>query len=210
MRRSLARGKQTLVFCKTVRQSKELAKHYSENGVRAEHIGGEMSYGKINTVFSKFVRGEIKVISSCDIISEGFDVPAVECIQMLRSTKSKAMYLQQSGRAMRPALGKTKGIILDHVNNSKMHGLPIDTLYWSLHDGDKPNYKEENVINTGINSTCHQERIQNFSNRLLVKVNPVQALHAARVIAENKRYTRSWAEFISTQIVGEPVSVSHE
>jgi hypothetical protein len=43
-----------------------------------------------------------------DIVSEGFDVPDCEAVQLARPTKSLALYLQQVGRCMRPAEAKTE------------------------------------------------------------------------------------------------------
>jgi superfamily II DNA or RNA helicase len=66
------------------------------------------------------------------LISEGLDVPGVVAAILLRPTKSLALFLQQVGRALRPAPGKTKALILDHAGNTLRHGLPDEPREWSL------------------------------------------------------------------------------
>src|SRR5690606_7344165 len=86
---------------------------------------------------ARFRRGETLVLSNADLFGEGFDVPAIEAAILLRPTKSLSLYLQQAGRALRPAEGKAEAIILDHAGNSLTHGLPDDEREWSLADREK-------------------------------------------------------------------------
>jgi superfamily II DNA or RNA helicase len=50
----------------------------------------------------------------------------------LRPTKSLALYLQQVGRALRPAPGKAKAVVLDHAGNTFRFGLADAPCKWSL------------------------------------------------------------------------------
>jgi DNA repair protein RadD len=61
--------------------------------------------------------GEIEILVSCDLISEGLDVPSVGAIILLRPTESLALAMQQIGRWMRPAEGKAHLCVLDHAGN---------------------------------------------------------------------------------------------
>src|SRR5690606_30700581 len=80
-------------------------------------------------------------ITSCDVISEGMDVPGIVGCILLRRTLSLSLYLQQTGRALRPAPGKDHAIILDHAGNYKIHGHILDEREWSL-DGEKKKDKK--------------------------------------------------------------------
>lgn len=71
-------------------------------------------------------------MTSCEIVSEGTDIPVVGAAILLRKTKSLGLYLQQAGRALRPYPGKKESIILDHVGNCQTHGLPEDDHEWTL------------------------------------------------------------------------------
>ena len=75
-------------------------------------------------------------MTAVDVISEGFDIPAMEAAILLRPTTSLALYLQQIGRALRPSDGKT-AYILDHVGNIARHGLAETPREWSLDGVDK-------------------------------------------------------------------------
>jgi DNA repair protein RadD len=57
-------------------------------------------------------------------------VPAVEAAILLRPTLSRALYLQQAGRALRP--GKPRALILDHAACIARHGLPDAEHAWTL------------------------------------------------------------------------------
>jgi superfamily II DNA or RNA helicase len=81
-------------------------------------------------------------MTSCAIVSEGFDLPAIEAAILLRPTQSLSLYLQQVGRALRVLPGKPCAYILDHVGNVLRHGLPDDEREWSL-DGAKKRRKNE-------------------------------------------------------------------
>jgi superfamily II DNA or RNA helicase len=82
--------------------------------------------------------GEIEVLTSCDLISEGLDVPALGAVILLRPTKSLVLHMQQIGRGMRPAPGKAALVVLDHVGNIRRHGRPDFERIWTLDGIDKP------------------------------------------------------------------------
>ena len=69
---------------------------------------------------------QLMVLTSCNVISIGFDEPSVEVGLLLRPTQSSALHLQQIGRVMRisPQTGKQYGIILDQAGNLERLGFP--------------------------------------------------------------------------------------
>jgi hypothetical protein len=77
--------------------------------------------------------GTIQGVTSCDVLSEGTDVPVAGCAILLSKTASTSLFLQQVGRVLRPVEGKT-AIIIDMVGNYSKHGMPRDDREWSLHD----------------------------------------------------------------------------
>ena len=76
--------------------------------------------------------GAISVLVSCEVISEGFDVPAVGGAILLRPTASLVVHRQQCGRALRPKDGGAPAVILDHVENVVRHNLPDSPHEWTL------------------------------------------------------------------------------
>lgn len=55
-----------------------------------------------------------------DLFNEGLDLPAVDRVVMLRPTESKVVFLQQLGRGLRVAPGKTRLLVLDFVGNHRV------------------------------------------------------------------------------------------
>lgn len=135
--RELCAGKRAVAFAAGVENSRNIAAQFNMAGIRAEHVDGEMTAEARDAAVDRFRRGETLVLCNSDIFGEGFDVPAIEAAILLRPTKSLSLHLQQVGRALRPAPGKTEAIILDHAGNSLLHGLPDDEREWSLDDREK-------------------------------------------------------------------------
>lgn len=54
-------------------------------------------------IVNKFTRGDIQWLWNCGVFTEGFDMSGVEVVSMARPTKSRALYAQMAGRAMRPS-----------------------------------------------------------------------------------------------------------
>jgi len=131
---SICPHKKAVVFCVSVKHAEDVALAFNSAGFRASSIDGGMDMEKRDRILSDFESGKLEVLTSCDLISEGFDLPAVEVAVMLRPTKSLGLYLQQAGRAIRISPGKTGTIILDHANNTRVHGFIDDERNWELTD----------------------------------------------------------------------------
>lgn len=128
----LAPGKRAVAFCVSVAHAQHVAGEFAAAGIPAEFLDGTQDAGERDRIIQRFTRGETLVLSSCDIVSEGFDLPAIEVAILLRPTQSLALYLQQVGRALRVFPGKTEALILDHVGAVVTHGLPDEDREWSL------------------------------------------------------------------------------
>lgn len=130
-----ASGKRAIAFCVSVKHAIEVAADFQRAGFTATHIDGGMSEEARDSALEAFREGRVQVLTSCDLVSEGFDLPAVEVAILLRPTKSVGLYLQQCGRAIRPHPDKERTIILDHAGNTARHGFIDDDRDWTLADG---------------------------------------------------------------------------
>jgi superfamily II DNA or RNA helicase len=139
----LARNTSAVAFCVNVEHAKNVAKAFNEAGIPAASIDGAMRKHERKQVLDDFRAKRIMVLTSADLISEGFDCPGIETAILLRPTKSESLFLQQIGRALRLAPGKTHAIILDHVANCLYHGFPTDEREWSLEGAKKRKKKDE-------------------------------------------------------------------
>lgn len=125
-----------LAFCATVEHAETVAAEMREKGLRAASIDGRMGDVQREKLIEAIGDGGLDVLTSCDLIGEGLDVPEVKGVIMLRPTASLALHLQQVGRALRPKVDGGRAVILDHVGNCGEHGLPNEHRLWSL-DGRK-------------------------------------------------------------------------
>lgn len=143
-----AAGKQGITFATDVETAMELAAQFNAAGVPAEAVSAKTPDAERARAIRRFRAGELKQLTNCDLFGEGFDVPGVEAVSLARPTCSLALYLQQVGRALRPAEGKECALILDHVGNWSRHGLPDTPRRWTLDARERSNSrgKDPDVI----------------------------------------------------------------
>lgn len=131
--RHLPDGGTMLSFCCSVEHAEAVAEEYRNHGIAASSIDGTMSDAQREDLLGALGEGSLKVLTSCQLIGEGVDVPSVNGCQMLRPTESVSWYLQMVGRCLRPAPGKDCAIILDHVGNVRQrHGHHLEPRDWTL------------------------------------------------------------------------------
>ena len=125
-------GRAAIVFCVTVAHAQHVAEQFLAAGIRAASVDGSMEKAVRRDRIAAIGDGRLQVLTSCDIISEGTDIPSVAGAILLRPTKSLSMHLQQVGRVLRPKADGSRAIILDHVGNVHRHGMPDEPRDWSL------------------------------------------------------------------------------
>ena len=121
-----------IAFCCSVAHAEAVAEAFRAQGIPAATLDGSMDRGHRRRTIADLGTGQLKVLTSCDIISEGTDIPSVTGAILLRPTDSLGLHLQQVGRVLRPCPGKAHAVINDHVGNTLRHGLPTDARDWSL------------------------------------------------------------------------------
>jgi len=148
-------GAPMLVFCISVAHAKDVAAAYQNAGYRATHVDGHLTDEDRRDRIGGLGSGKYQIVTSCDLIGEGLDVPIVVAAQLLRPTKSLVLHLQQIGRVLRPAAGKAHAIILDHVGNLAEHGFASTEREWTL-EGAKKKPKGEDEEKDIVIKTCGQ------------------------------------------------------
>lgn len=151
--RRLATGKRAIAFCVSVAHAKATADAFNREGIKSEHIDGSLDSEERKRRIEDFRQGRTMVLTSCDLVSEGFDLPAIEVGISLRPTASVGLWLQQVGRCLRTVDGKERAVILDHAGNTHRHGLPTDEREWSLTGSEKKTRKVAQESVAGIR-TC--------------------------------------------------------
>ncbi len=133
-----------VAFCVNIKHAIHVAEEFNAAGIPAAALAGDDLTDSMRRYRLKALEtGKIKVLTSCEIISEGTDIPVITAAILLRKTESTSLYLQQTGRASRVSPNKEYAIVLDHVGNSIEHGLPDQERKWTL-EGYKKNKKKKN------------------------------------------------------------------
>lgn len=147
-----ANGLRTVVYCINRKHGKDVHEAYLAGGVKSAYIDGKTPKNEQIKIANMLADREIDVLVSVELLTTGYDLGSlvgkdvtIECVQLLRPTKSLPLAIQMMMRCMTAWNGTS--IILDHVNIIMMpdgvttnHGFPDDDRDWNL-DG-KPRAKK--------------------------------------------------------------------
>lgn len=143
----IAKGKLGVTFAVDIEAAKEICAAFRAAGVPAEIVSAKTPAVLRTHILRRFKSRQVLQLVNVDLFGEGFDLPAIEVVSMVRKTESWPLYVQQFGRALRlmisPELSaiwgtltdeerrahiaaseKPVAMIIDHVGNVIRHGLP--------------------------------------------------------------------------------------
>ena len=126
----LAYGRQRkswLIFCTGVNHAEKMAEIIAEHGITTATITGATPTDERDYILERFKAGHIQCLTNCDVLTTGFDAPAIDMLVFLRPTQSQGLYVQMCGRGMRLAESKNDCLVLDFGGNTQRHG-PINAL----------------------------------------------------------------------------------
>jgi superfamily II DNA or RNA helicase/diadenosine tetraphosphate (Ap4A) HIT family hydrolase/HKD family nuclease/SOS-response transcriptional repressor LexA len=113
-------AKRTIVFCCSRRHALSTRDWFRCKGISSAAVfSGDGSDGQIESLDS-LRTGKLDTLCVVDMFNEGLDIPAVDRVIMLRPTESKVIFLQQLGRGLRAATGKTRLLVIDFVGNHRI------------------------------------------------------------------------------------------
>ena len=116
-----AKDRKTVVFLPLVETSKKFCRYLRKYGFKAAEVNGN-SQDRAE-VLKDFEDGKYDVLCNSMLLTEGWDCPSVDCIIVLRATKSRALYSQMVGRGTRLHEGKENVLLLDFLWNTERHEL---------------------------------------------------------------------------------------
>lgn len=116
-----------LTFCAGVEHANHVAQAARARGWTADYVSGEMSAGERDAKIKAFKEGKLRMLCNAMLLTTGFDYPSIDCIVMLRPTKSTGLYVQIMGRGLRKDGVKENTLVLDFAGNVQRHG-PIDQI----------------------------------------------------------------------------------
>lgn len=114
--------RKTVVFLPLVSTSQRFCEMLKARGMEAYEVNGNSPDRKeVLEAFDKAGKGS--VICNSMLLTEGWDCPTVDCVCVLRPTRSRALYAQMVGRGTRPAPGKSELLLLDFLWLTGKHQL---------------------------------------------------------------------------------------
>ncbi|MGD0577267.1 MAG: DEAD/DEAH box helicase, partial [Candidatus Staskawiczbacteria bacterium] len=112
-------SKSILVFCSSVEQANELQEMFKDY---SEVVTAKTNKKERKRIIDDFRSQKIPIVFNVGVLTIGFDHPALDCIVLLRPTRSIALYYQMIGRGVRVAPGKTSCKVIDLTSNVKNLG----------------------------------------------------------------------------------------
>ncbi len=132
---ALAPDKPKVVFACDVEHSESLTAEFIRKGVQAVHIDATTTAEDRETAIKSLKSGKVEVICNVDVLTEGWDLPALYAVIVARPTKSVARFTQMVGRVQR-RYRRQKPIVLDHGGNvERLDIIPGDDIAWTLKSG---------------------------------------------------------------------------
>jgi hypothetical protein len=112
-----------IVFVPDVATVMDMAEAFNRAGFSAAPVWGDMDPTLRRRVLREYEAGEIQVLISCMVLTEGFDSPRAQCAVIARPTTNQGLYVQMVGRVLRPYPDKTQALVLDVVGASEEFSL---------------------------------------------------------------------------------------
>ena len=131
-------------------RNKDVQKHitdtYNYKPIDTFHVSGRLPTTKRNAVVQEFAKSDRGLITNSRCLTEGVDVPNIDCIVFADPRKSKVDIVQALGRALRKKPGKDWGYVV----------LPVIYDHTS-HEIDNENFQE--ILNIVRGLAANDERI---------------------------------------------------
>lgn len=132
-----AADRKSILFAVDVTHAHALAKRFVAAGRKAAAVDGTMGEAERRRVLADFAAGKLQVVVNCQILTEGFDEPSVDCVVIARPTRSRSLYVQMVGRALRLYPGKESALVLDLTGASDDKSLQTFTRLMRTQDKPK-------------------------------------------------------------------------
>ncbi|RXW20633.1 hypothetical protein EST38_g5219 [Candolleomyces aberdarensis] len=185
--------KSTLIFCVNVAHVQDLTNAFRKYGVDARFLTGRTNVTARKELVASFKAGEFPVLINCAVLTEGADIPNIDCVIVARPTRSKNIFSQMIGRGLRlsPETGKEDCHIIDYVDTVNrvssvmsvptllgldpmklnLENEPLSTLQEELKEPSFPIDTPDTPIDATPRSVTYEdhESLQSLSNTLKAK-----------------------------------------
>lgn len=125
-------GTKAIGFASDIDSALGYANEFTKAGYPSRVISQRTKPAERIETIAAFKRGQILVLWSVNVLTEGFDVPDAQTCIIARGCQHAGTYLQMVGRVLRAAEGKTTAFLLDLAGVCNTHGLPTCDRRYSL------------------------------------------------------------------------------
>lgn len=119
-------------FVTTLKQAEQLKLEFAAEGILTAVVSSKTKKAERDQALELLASGHIRLIINCATMTEGVDVPSAQVCILARRCVHSGVYIQTTGRVLRPHSGKLYGVLLDLVGASQRHGFPTDDRDYSL------------------------------------------------------------------------------
>jgi superfamily II DNA or RNA helicase len=108
-----------LGYCVSVGHAHFMAQRFTELGLPSVALSAASRRDERNAALRDLADGKVRAVFTVDLFNEGIDIPNVDTLLLLRPTDSPTLFLQQLGRGLRKAMGKSACTVLDFVGSHR-------------------------------------------------------------------------------------------
>jgi DNA repair protein RadD len=117
-------NQRAVVFCVSIQHAEQCAEKMNAAGIRTGVVHGKLSPETRKRNLAALDAGDLDAITSCHVLTEGWDSPKVAVCILARKPQHTGLYLQMAGRVLRPSPGKTHATLIDLCGSVHDHGPP--------------------------------------------------------------------------------------
>lgn len=118
-----------IAFVANVAHAEHLATEFRRNGVHALSVSSQIKKEERRKRIQAFQDGDLKVLTNCNVLTEGFDAPHTACVIIAKPTRSPVVYPQSIGRGLRLSPTKRDCIVIDLVDISTQNVITLPKVF---------------------------------------------------------------------------------
>lgn len=107
-------GMKGILFCRTKRETQQIADQLSQEGYNVEALHGDLSQAQRDVAMNKFKAQKVQLLIATDVAARGIDVSELSHVMHHKLPDQLEAYTHRSGRTGRAG---NKGISLAFINN---------------------------------------------------------------------------------------------
>ncbi len=112
-----------IVFCRTRRETKDVADKLMQDGYNADALHGDLSQAQRDFVMQRFRTGALQILVATDVAARGLDVTDLTHVINFNLPDDPEIYIHRSGRTGRAGKSGTSIVIIHSRENRKIKEL---------------------------------------------------------------------------------------